>query len=481
MSKIKCILCAALIIIVSGKFAYPDDSLQRSIQNEVKEARCKPDRVGVCFADATTGEILATFNPDAQFNPASVSKLVTGAVAFETFGLPYSFTTHLYTNGTFDKKTGAITGDLYIRGGGDPGLTTERVWLLTGHLASIGLKSISGNIICDDFLFDSITTGPHFGEGESSRAYDSEVGALSASFNSIEIFQSPGDSVGSPTVVTVFPSLKNIVVENKSLTIAANRSGTIDLQTRQSASTIILTARGGRSISDPVKVSYRKAWQTWENFGYVFAMACAQQGIGFSGGIRHEKTPDTVLKRVPIYSFASQPLSSYVADMFKYSTNFVAEMLYKSLSLANDPTAPASWAGGSALVSKWWKTNNLPGTCTFTNGSGMGDANRISASQVVALLNHVWRVRTYTPEYLGALPIAGVDGTLKSRFKNPRLRGIVRAKTGMLNDCGAYSLAGYILLPSRTISFAILAHGAGPAYTTLWKMQEEMCLQAIKQ
>jgi D-alanyl-D-alanine carboxypeptidase/D-alanyl-D-alanine-endopeptidase (penicillin-binding protein 4) len=59
----------------------------------------------------------------------------------------------------------------------------------------------------------------------------------------------------------------------------------------------------------------------------------------------------------------------------------------------------------------------------------MGNTNRLSASQIVELLDHVWSQKQYLPEYLSALSVAGIDGTLKNRFKKSPLKGLVRGKT----------------------------------------------------
>ena len=64
------------------------------------------------------------------------------------------------------------------------------------------------------------------------------------------------------------------------------------------------------------------------------------------------------------------------------------------------------------------------------------------------------------PEFIMSLPIAGVDGTLKKRMKDPLTFRQVRAKTGLLN--GVVSLAGYATDSNgMPIPFVFIYNGPG--------------------
>ena len=63
-------------------------------------------------------------------------------------------------------------------------------------------------------------------------------------------------------------------------------------------------------------------------------------------------------------------------------------------------------------------------------------------------------------EYLAHLAIAGQDGTMHQRLSDLPARGIVRAKTGTLND--VISLSGYVLGPNngQVLAFSVIINGA---------------------
>jgi D-alanyl-D-alanine carboxypeptidase/D-alanyl-D-alanine-endopeptidase (penicillin-binding protein 4) len=147
-------------------------------------------------------------------------------------------------------------------------------------------------------------------------------------------------------------------------------------------------------------------------------------------------------------------------------------MIFKTIPSVVDSTR-GSWPLGAAKVLSWWEKCGLPGKPLIKNGSGMGNTNRISTLQIAQLLSHVWKQKTYLPEYLNALSVSGIDGTLKSRFKKSPLKGLVRGKTGTLNDYGISALAGYLLLPKGTYSFAIICTKIGDGQYDNWQVQEQ--------
>ena len=90
------------------------------------------------------------------------------------------------------------------------------------------------------------------------------------------------------------------------------------------------------------------------------------------------------------------------------------------------------------------------------NGSGLYDANRVTADSVTKLLRASYRDPAISSEFVAQLAIGGVDGTLHKRFHSQAKRRCVRAKTGTLDD--AIALSGYVLGPpgKGPIAFSIV-------------------------
>jgi D-alanyl-D-alanine carboxypeptidase/D-alanyl-D-alanine-endopeptidase (penicillin-binding protein 4) len=464
--------CAAVLVLQACAAQIPD-SLIAKVKNACAKSKHPLAGVGLVVQDVAADTPLVALNADSQLNPASLTKLVTAAVALEMLGPTFTFKTTLYTDGFFDRNTGCINGNLYIRGSGDPGFLAERLWLLTQHLLHAGIKSIKGNLVLDDFQFDSASAGPGFSEDRSSRAYDAPVGALSASFNTVAVVVRPGSAVDSVVRATMFPKMKGLSIVCSARTVDAPAKSTIDARTENRAGKTSIVITGSMGIRDNPRYIYRKVWQTWENFGNAMTTLFADNGIELKGSIRHGPTPDSLRGRDTLLTFESQPLLDFVRPMFKYSSNFAAEMVFKALAAQRD-SQPASWPAASRIVGQWWKSQGLPGTPVIKNGSGMGNSNRLSASQIVAVLRHVWNRKDYSPDYISALSISAIDGTIKSRFKGSPLAGIIRGKTGTLNDYGVSCIAGYVLMAQKTYAFAIMMNVPNAGQFEHWRLQEKL-------
>jgi D-alanyl-D-alanine carboxypeptidase/D-alanyl-D-alanine-endopeptidase (penicillin-binding protein 4) len=96
--------------------------------------------------ETSSGETVLSQSVDTGFNPASAVKLATALAALKTFGPEHRFDTALWTNGTFEKSTGTITGDLIISGR-DPSFHYEHAIDIAKELNRLGIWTITGDLI----------------------------------------------------------------------------------------------------------------------------------------------------------------------------------------------------------------------------------------------------------------------------------------------------------------------------------------------
>jgi D-alanyl-D-alanine carboxypeptidase/D-alanyl-D-alanine-endopeptidase (penicillin-binding protein 4) len=426
--------------------------------------------------DVEHDSVLININADSMTNPASVSKLITAAVAFEKLGLGYSFSTRIFGDSIDRRDNIVAVKNLYIQGGADPGFTAERLWLFVEHLYHSGLRKISGDLVMDDYFLDSTGVGPGMDGEMSGESYLPFINALLVNFSTIGIHHRPGSEIKDTITVDLFPEMSGVKMEKSATTVQSAAKESLKITTMPDSGGTLVQVQGEVGLNDSGSYSFHKLWQTWKAFGDAIIPLFARRGIAFKGRIVHARVPEHLASEPPFYDFSSEPLSITVMRMFKYSSNFTAEMLFKTLSAqrAND-SARGSWEKSAKIVGSWWQERRLLGVPVIRNGSGMGNANKISPSQIAKLLSYVWKQKTYLPDFLAALPSAGFDGTLKSRFAKSKLRGIVRAKTGTLNSDNISTLAGF-LTPSDggTYAFAIFCHGSGHGQWEDWMIQEEI-------
>jgi|WetSurMetagenome_2_1015567.scaffolds.fasta_scaffold00149_17 serine-type D-Ala-D-Ala carboxypeptidase/endopeptidase (penicillin-binding protein 4) len=464
----------ALVPTLRAADMAPAPGINATIGSLLASAKCPAENTALMVKDLDRDSVIAGLNQDPLFNPASVCKLLTTAIAYDRFGVNFCFHTQVFLDGPVTPDSGVCKGNLYIRGGADPYFVVERMWLFVQHLSCIGLRSIEGDIVLDDSFLDTASVGPGFDEDDSPRPYEAPVDAVSTNFNCESIWMRPGPRIGAPLQVEILPRSGLVKVAVTAKTVEPGRPNTCQASTQKDGGTTVVTVSGSLPIDAQPVLAYKKVWQTWEYFGDILVRLLGEGNIRFNGTVRRGTVPDSVKAKGAFYSFPSVPLPQVVNSMNKVSNNYMAEMLFKTLSARQD-TVAGTWERSAELALSWWKEKGLPGVPRIKNGSGMGDSNRMSARQIVELLHWVWTQKGFFPEYVYSLPIAGVDGTVKSRFKNSRLKGILRAKTGTLNDYGVNSMAGYVFVGNRTFAYALMFSNRPRAkqYST-WELQQKI-------
>lgn len=92
------------------------------------------------------GKIVSAQEVDQRFNPASSIKLATALVALHTLGPNHRFSTGFWTDGSFDKASGALQGNLYVTGR-DPSFHHEHAVMIARQLNSLGIRTVNGDLI----------------------------------------------------------------------------------------------------------------------------------------------------------------------------------------------------------------------------------------------------------------------------------------------------------------------------------------------
>ncbi len=449
-----------------------------TVREVIKASGFQQARVGVWIQSLDSPTVCGGVNSDSLFNPASLTKLFTGFAAFDHYGPTHTFSTKIYTDdSSFTPDNGTINGTLYIKGGGDPELNAERMWLFAWQLRLAGIRSIKGDIILDATCFDNVSDGPGYEDEATDHAYDSPVCGLSANFNTASLQAMPASSAGKPLPVVMFPPIDCVRVINKTVTTKNSKDPGLSLTNGTDASGAYLELSGTMNMKDPSKRIYKKIDDPAANFSWVLSALLPQAGIAFAGKIHSGTVPTTLTNGNPLTSFESDPLSHLVNGMFKYSVNFTAEMLLKNLG-ADAAEAQGTFANGTKAVMDWWHSVAPDQPLVIENGSGMGKSNRTTPFAIVKLLTTLINTRSFAPEFITALPVSGLDGTLHRRFKQSPLCGWVRGKTGTINTTGIGNLAGFVTKPGCRYAYAILITDPSHSMEKRWELQQKI-LEAV--
>ncbi|MBL8952597.1 MAG: D-alanyl-D-alanine carboxypeptidase/D-alanyl-D-alanine-endopeptidase [Myxococcaceae bacterium] len=443
------VLCALLAAPLGspgqppGKHAEERKALERALLSVIERSPLKNARITVQIRSLDDGSVIFSQHQDELLNPASNVKLFTAAAALARLGPDYRFDTEFLTDNESREsilKDGKVK-TLFVRGKGDPSLTTERLYAAVSDLLHFGLKEVTGDIVLDESYFDGEREPPGYDQERGDRAYLAPTGALSLNWNSVGVFLRPGPNIGAAAVAEMEPASDYFVVENDVLT--GNKT-----QRRFNVTSSIDKDRAHQKIEIDGYVPFEKgSWSVNKRIelpplylGHTLKQLLAQRGVKVKGRIRVGQAPFNA-KILTVHQ--SETLDIVLKKLQKFSSNFVAEQLIKVLG-AEGRGVPGTHANGIAVVEEFLdrEVGIKKGTYVMRNGSGLNDTNRFSAAQVNVMLKYMWDRFPLAPEYLSALGIAGKDGTLKYRFEGTDAVWRLRAKTGTLENVSA--LAGYV-------------------------------------
>ena len=170
--------------------------------------------VSLCVADAETEDVFIDYNSEISLIPASVMKVITSAAALELLGPDYTFKTRVGYTGTLNKRSGKLTGNIIILGGGDPALGSQYFsehyqnftdnWV--SEIKKLGIKRIKGRIITDDSYYDYLPVPDKWLWEDEGNYYGAGAYGLSVFDNSYEIhFKTFSDS-SSPEITRIIPA-----------------------------------------------------------------------------------------------------------------------------------------------------------------------------------------------------------------------------------------------------------------------------------
>jgi D-alanyl-D-alanine carboxypeptidase/D-alanyl-D-alanine-endopeptidase (penicillin-binding protein 4) len=176
--------------------------------------------------ETVEGKTVSAQAIDQAFNPASSVKLGLAFVALHTFGPQYRFTNGFWTDGTINKATGELTGNLYVTGR-DPSFHYEHGVMIARLLNNVGIRTVSGNIVVapgftmnfsasarrsGEMLRDTLDASLRSGEATRSWMYERMTLGDQASLQSVPNVVVRGDLVVGP----VAPAAKLLLTHNSS-------------------------------------------------------------------------------------------------------------------------------------------------------------------------------------------------------------------------------------------------------------------------
>lgn len=469
------------------------------LQARIAEVLRKPElaraMVGIKVASLDTGQVLFEANANKLLRPASNMKLYTVAAALDRLSPDYRFVTSVYAPAKPDAK-GVVHGDLTIYGRGDPSIAArfndgnyfKGIEDLSARIVAAGVKHVDGDLVGDESYF----TGPPYGAGweweDLQWWYGAEVSALTVNDNFLDTFVKPGSKIGAPAVITTGPPNPLLRISNR-VTTAPNGTRR-DLTVYRGLGSDVVEFSGSIALDDRGYSGRLAISRPALLFAYLLRASLAQQGVtikgktrtidSYSGGSLVPKGTMTPAMNVGSNStlvtnsiIAPQPVeiarresvlfSLIAAQTLKPSQNLYTELILRTLGELSAQVSPApnqvrtSEGRGIEVVRTFLKEAGLdPSSLSLTDGSGLSRNGMITAEATLQLLTYMHGHR-YRSAFRDALPIAGIDGTLRNRMKETAAENNLRAKTGALSS--ASSLSGFVTSASgEHLVFSIMVN-----------------------
>lgn len=403
--------------------------LPETVRVELKKAGIPVESVAIEVRETGKLRPLISLNAARPMNPASTMKLLTTYAGLEILGPAYRWKTEAYLDGKLEN--GILYGNVIFKGYGDPKLTLEEFWLWLRELRQRGLREICGNIVLDNSFFADDNYDPAAFDNKPNRAYNVGPKALLLNFNALHLRLLPS---GTQITALLEPELRGYTLINR-ITASANLpcNGEDAYQSRLDGRKIIL--EGSIPALCGEQQDYFSLLPPDEYFFAVFAALWQELGGQIQGSVRMGIVPNTL---TAFSTHLSPPLSEIIRDINKFSNNTMARQLFLTLGTSNGGTA--SIANSIKVIEQWLGKPPFP-ELVLENGAGLSRTERISAQHLAYILNRA-ALSPYSAELEASLPILGMDGTVKKRFKGDEIAGHAHLKTGSLE--GVKSLAGYV-------------------------------------
>ncbi len=412
------------------------DGLPSNVLKALKAAQIPAANVAVVVQQVESPQALVAHNAAQSMNPASVMKLLTTYAALDLLGPAFTWKTGAFTEAS--TVDGVLSGNLTLKGSGDPRFAIEHLTGLLRQLRVRGIQHIAGDIVLDRSVFNVPAIDPGAFDDKPMRPYNVGPDGLLINFRAQRFTLQPDN--GQIRVLMETPS-EGLRLDNQLRSgegaCGSNWKDMINIRLIPENSGSRLEFTGTYSPQCGEKALNLSPLPADGQANGLIRALWKELGGTLAGQVRAGTLPAG--SRL-LAQHESPPLADAVRDINKFSNNVMARQVF--LTLGND-TASATAERAKQRVSDWLNQRGLRfGELVLDNGSGLSRSERISADSLNRLLLDAWK-NPVMPELIASMPIVGIDGTMKKRLNGSDATGRAHIKTGTLDS--VKTAAGYAL------------------------------------
>lgn len=472
----------SLLLILSNLSLFGQNTIQIAIEQFSKDPSLKNATISFQVTEAGSNKQVASFNPLISIPTASTAKLFSTAAAIEILGNDYRPLTRIYHTGTIDD--GVLTGDIWIRGGGDvtlgskyfnePGKEDQFIQSWIDSLKSKGINKIEGSIYTDgsEFGYNGVPDGWQW--SDIGNYYGAGPAGVCVFDNMIRYYFKTGSTPGSNATLLESwpkepkPNFKNgIKAQNVSGDNSYVYGGPYSTE-RYSTGSLPLNSNRFEvkgSMPDPE-----------HQLAYTFYQSMVKNGISVTGQYSGYRLSG---KTTPV------EYSTQCKILFIHKGNTVQEIAtitnLKSINLFAEGlvclvgykiSGKGTTEEGLKQIHNYLSEKMILEGLLLNDGSGLSRTNGINSMHFCSLLNFMYNSSNFE-SYFSTLPIAGRTGTLSALCKDQAGEARIFAKSGTMSKTKSY--AGYVYSSSgKKLIFSISAINFSGTSSALTKKMEQV-------
>ena len=422
--------------------------LSSQLDTLIKYQLPEGSNVSISVYDLTANEALYDYQADKLSRPASTMKLLTTITALARPEADEPFSTEVWYKGVIERDT--LKGDIYVVGGFDPEFDDEALDSLVSGVVRLPFSVVQGKVYGDVSMKDSLYWGSGWLWDDTPYSFQPYLSPLMLDKGVVTVTASPGVQ-GDTARLECTPASSYYTLTNvtKSRTTSA---GPFRVSRNWLENGNDITVSGN---VDGRRIGAVNIYSSQDFFMHTFLERLRAKGIrclpDYSFG---EFQKDSVSVRMAYYN---TPVQAVVNQIMKESDNLNAEAMLCRLGAQSAGNKYVSAEDGLSEVRQLIrKLGYVPDHYKLADGCGLSNYNYISSELLIAFLKFAYSRTDVFQKLYKALPIGGVDGTLKNRMKKgtPFYKK-VHAKTGSFTAINC--LAGYLEANNgHQIAFAIM-------------------------